>query len=58
VSGLAMIFSGFALTSAMRRDNVLKQQNLWLSYLGKKFFLSILLTPFADRIFFVMLSGR
>jgi hypothetical protein len=53
-----MIFSGFALTSAMRQDNVLKTQNVWLSYLGRKFFLSILITPFADKVFFILLSGK
>jgi hypothetical protein len=58
VSGYAMIFSGFALTSVMRQDNVLKTQSVWLSYLGRKFFLSILITPFADKVLFVLLGGK
>ena len=55
-AGLGMLMSGFALTSVMRQENVLKTQNVWLSYMGKKFFLSILLTPFADKIFFLLVG--
>jgi len=57
-SGVAMILSGFALTSLMKKENaVSSSQNAWLSMLSTKFFISMLLTPFCDK-FIKILSGN
>jgi hypothetical protein len=57
-AGVAMILSGFALTSLMKKENaVTSSQNTWLSMMSTKFVLSMLLTPFCDK-FIKILSGN
>lgn len=57
-AGVAMILSGFALTSVMKKENaVTASQNTWLSMLSTKFILSMLLTPFCDK-FIKILTGN
>jgi len=55
--GLGMIFSGIALTSLMRKQHANLAQNEWLAYFPPKFFLSLLMTPFCDKIAQVVLSS-
>ena len=55
-AGLGMIFSGFALTHLMRKTHATNTQNVWLGMLSRKFVVSLLLTPFFDKIVAIVLG--
>lgn len=56
-SGLCLIFSGIALSGLMRKKHALPSQNLWLSLLSRKFIVSLLLTPFVDKLIALLVGS-
>jgi hypothetical protein len=58
VCGLGMIMSGWLLTYLMKKQTNVPGQQSWLSILSLKFYLSILLTPFFDKIGLLLLGEQ
>ena len=55
--GIGMIMSGVALLSIMQKEQATNEQKKWTSYHMTKFFMSLLLTPFADKIALFLIGG-
>ena len=48
--GIGMILSGLILTYMMKKETTVESQQFWLQKLTLKFYLSLMLTPFFDKI--------
>lgn len=57
LSGLGMIFSGVMLTNMMKKEHALRTQEHWASMFSTKFVMSLLMTPFADKLAVMIISG-
>lgn len=53
-----MIISGWILTYLMKKQTNVPGQQSWLSILSLKFYLSLLLTPFFDKIGLLLLGEQ
>lgn len=58
ICGLGMIISGWILTYLMKKQTNVPGQQSWLSILSLKFYLSLLLTPFFDKIGLLLLGEQ
>ena len=55
--GVGMIMSGVALMSLMQKEGSTNDQKRWTGYHMTKFFMSLMLTPFADKVAVMVLGG-
>ena len=53
-----MIFSGLILTFLMKKQSKSESQQHWLQKNSLKFYLSILLTPFIDKVAMLLLGEQ
>ena len=56
-SGIGMILSGVALMSLMQKEAATADQRKWTGYHMTKFFMSLLMTPFADKLAIFIIGG-